>query len=79
MLAPGCGSTGGAGRREAPSASPGHGYALLHEILGQERQVSKLLLIKRARDPLKRVVNDIAETSDAAYRSSRSSPKRIQA
>lgn len=52
--------------REAPAAS-GHGYALLHEILGQERQVSKLLIIKEERQALETVIDAIAETSDTAY------------
>ncbi len=52
--------------REAPVASE-HGYALLHEILGQERQVSKLLLIKAERKPLETVIDAIATTCDAAY------------
>ena len=49
------------------SAASGHGYALLHEILGQERQVSKLLLIKAERRPLEIVIDAIAETCDTAY------------
>src|SRR3990172_10798049 len=58
----GCASTGApSGPREAP-ASSGHGYALLHEILGQERQVSKLLIIKEERDALESVIDAIAET-----------------
>lgn len=44
-----------------------HGYALLHEILGQERQLSKLGLIKTERKPLETVIDSIAETCDAAY------------
>ena len=63
----GCASTGApSGPREAP-ASSGHGYALLHEILGQERQVSKLLIIKEERDALESVIDAIAETCGTAY------------
>ncbi len=52
--------------REAP-ASLGHGYALLHEILGQERQVSKVLIIKEERDELQKVIDAISKTCGAAY------------
>lgn len=45
----------------------GHGYALLYEILGQERQIARLLLVKVERDDLEAVVDDIAETCDLAY------------
>jgi hypothetical protein len=52
--------------QKAPAAS-GHGYALLYELLGQERHVSKLLLIKQERDALETVIDAIAETSGTAY------------
>ncbi len=51
--------------RKAPAAS-GHGYALLYEILGQERQVSKLLMIKQERDALETVIDAIDDTCDTA-------------
>ena len=63
----GCASRGAGRASEAPPASSGHGYALLYEILGQERQVSNLLVIKAERDPLERVIDEISEVSDAAY------------
>jgi hypothetical protein len=53
-------------RAPAPAAT-GHGYALLYEILGQERQVSMLLVVKGEREALEALVDDIAETSAAAY------------
>ncbi len=63
----GCASTGAPSRpREAPAAS-GHGYALLYEILGQERQVSKLLIIKEERHALEATIDAIAETCGTAY------------
>jgi len=63
----GCAGTAATSRaREAPAAS-GHGYALLHEILGQERQVSRLLYIKEESDALETVIDAIAETCDTAY------------
>ena len=45
----------------------GHGYALLYEILGQERRVSRLLLIKIERDELEAVIDAIAATCDTAH------------
>lgn len=63
----GCAGSGGEAAREAAPAATGHGYALLHEILGQERQVSMLLVIKGERDALERVIEEIAAVSDAAY------------
>lgn len=60
----------GSGRREpAPvrAAPSGHGYALLYELLGQERQVSMLLVVKGERDALERVIDDIAEVCADAY------------
>jgi len=63
----GCAGTGAPSRpREAPAAS-GHGYALLYEILGQERQVSRLLIIKQERQALETVIDAIDETCGAAY------------
>ena len=44
----------------------GHGYALLHGILEQEKQVSQLLIIKRDREALGSVIDAIAETCGSA-------------
>lgn len=63
----GCAGAGGEAAREPIPAAAGHGYALLHEILGQERQVSMLLVVKGEREALERVVDEIAAVSDAAY------------
>ena len=64
----GCASKGAPSRSpEAPAAASGHGYALLHEILGQERKVSQLLIIKEERKPLETVIDAIAETCGIAY------------
>jgi hypothetical protein len=63
----GCASSGAPGRAQPARASSGHGYALLFAILGQERQVAKLLLIKGERDALETIIEAIAETSDQAY------------
>jgi len=51
---------------KAPAAS-GHGYALLYEILGQEKKVSQLLVIKEDRKALGAVIDAIAETCGKAY------------
>ena len=48
-------------------AASGHGYAMLYEILGQERQVSKLLLINREPEALETVIGAIAQTCGKAY------------
>jgi hypothetical protein len=63
----GCASVGPPSGTQTARASSGHGYALLYEMLGQERQVSMLLLIKRERDVLGTIIEAIAETSDQAY------------
>ncbi len=69
LLAASLGCDGGSapsGTQE-PRASSGHGYPLLYEILGQERQVSKLLFIKFERDELETIIDAIAGASDRAY------------
>ena len=63
----GCAHAGAPLGPDEVSGSSGHGYALLHEILGQERQVSELLLIKTERRPLEVVIDAIADTCDTAY------------
>ena len=63
----GCASSGAPNRTPEVHASSGHGYALLYEMLGQERQVAQLLLIKVERDSLETVIRAIAETCDEAY------------
>jgi hypothetical protein len=63
----GCASSDAPSRTPEVHVSSGHGYALLYEILGQERQVSKLLLIKVERDSLQTIVDAIAKNSGEAY------------
>ena len=63
----GCASAGAPGGIQQTHTSSGHGYALLYEILGQERQVSKLLVIKVERAALGTVIKAIAETCSQAY------------
>jgi hypothetical protein len=51
-----------------PEGAPGGtGYALLYELLGQERNVSKLLIVKRERDDFETVIEAISETAERAY------------
>jgi hypothetical protein len=48
----------------APAAR--NGYALLFEILGQEKDVSKILVIHGERDEVQALIDEIAETTGAA-------------
>src|SRR5687768_2182517 len=43
------------------------GYALLFDLLSDERNVSKLLLVKKERDELDRLINDIADAAKDAH------------
>jgi hypothetical protein len=51
----------------AGGAPGSHGYALLYELLGQEKDVDKLLVVKRERDDFEAVIDAIAEVSARAY------------
>ena len=63
----------GCANRATPTAVPralaagGHGYALLYELLGQERKVAQLLYIKEEHAQLEILVDAIAETCDTAH------------
>jgi len=63
----GCTNSSGPTRTPETRAASGHGYAMLYEILGQERQVSKLLLINREPEALETVIGAIAQTCGKAY------------
>lgn len=63
----GCASSAEPSRTQDARVSSGHGYALLYEILGQERQVSRLLQIKGEREALETVIDAIAATCGKAY------------
>jgi hypothetical protein len=52
----------------ASSASSNHGYALLFDLLGDEKNVSKLLIIKRERAELKEVVKAISHAAGEAHK-----------
>ena len=45
-----------------------HGYALLYKLLGDEKDVSKLLIIKRERAELNELVKSISETAGRAHK-----------
>jgi len=45
-----------------------HGYALLYDLLGDEQNVSKLLIIKRDRPELKALVKQISEQAGKAHK-----------
>jgi hypothetical protein len=45
-----------------------HGYALLYALLGGEKDVSKLLIVKRERAELRDLVKAIADTAGRAHR-----------
>ena len=47
--------------------SESYGYALLADLVGDERDVSRLRLIKRERSELKGLLQDIAGTNRVAY------------
>jgi hypothetical protein len=63
----GCAGSDGPSRTQEARASSGHGYALLYGLLDQERQVSKLLVIKGERDQLETIIQAIAETCGEAH------------
>src|SRR3954470_2274348 len=45
-----------------------HGYALLFDLLGDEQNVSKLLIVKRDRPELKKLVKEISTASGKAHK-----------
>ncbi|HUR45068.1 MAG TPA: hypothetical protein VMZ27_04250 [Candidatus Saccharimonadales bacterium] len=49
-----------------PSTS--NGYALLYDLMGDEKNVSKLLIIKRERNELKEIVKAISHTAGEAHK-----------
>jgi len=56
----------GCAARRAPPPATGHvrrGYALLHELLGNEKDVSKLLLVKDVPKPVKQTIDAISDVA----------------
>jgi hypothetical protein len=45
-----------------------HGYALLFDLLGDEKNVSKLLIIKRERAELRELIKEISHRSASAHK-----------
>jgi len=45
-----------------------HGYALLYDLLGDEKDVSKLLIVKRERTELKTLIKEISQKSGQAHK-----------
>jgi|SRR5678816_2507741 hypothetical protein len=52
----------------ATTPSANHSYALIYDLLGDEKNVSKLLIIKRERLELKEVVKAISQTAGEAHK-----------
>jgi hypothetical protein len=52
----------------APRAGDATGYALLFDLLGDEKNVSKLLIIKRERAELRGLIRDIAQRCGQAHK-----------
>lgn len=50
------------------STTDHYGYALLFALLGHEKDVAKLLVVKRERAELKDLINAISETAARAHR-----------
>jgi hypothetical protein len=62
----------GCAAHPAPGPPPakgrsGHGWALLHELLGNEKDVAKLLVIKQAPKPLEQTIDAISDLAREAY------------
>jgi hypothetical protein len=54
-------------RQSIAGQSDRHGYALLADLCGDEKDVSKLRFFKRERSELKALLQEIAETNRVAY------------
>jgi hypothetical protein len=67
LLAPGS-IAGSESKAPAPATNDHHGYALLYDLLGDEQNVSKLLIIKRDRPELKTLVKQISEEAGKAHK-----------
>jgi hypothetical protein len=51
-----------------PPATSGYGYALLFDLMGDQKNVSKLLIIKRERPEFGSLIKEIADRSAAAHK-----------
>src|SRR5829696_764965 len=57
------------------STTDHHGYALLFALLGDEKDVSKLLVVKRERAELRELIKAISETAARGHRDLENSAK----
>jgi hypothetical protein len=64
---PGCASAPEPAAERPASPASRHGYALLYTLMSQEKNVSKLLIIKREREDFAALIGDIAETAGRAH------------
>lgn len=68
-----CGCVHVATSQDAPhdppivAAAPSHGYALLYDLLGDERNVSKVLIVKRQRQELGTLIKRISSICGEAH------------
>jgi len=55
---------------DAPSiaVAPGHGYALIYDLMGDERNVSKLLIVKRGHPELGTLIKRISSICGEAQK-----------
>jgi hypothetical protein len=67
LLGTACAQTPPPPAAKPASAPGGTGYALLYELLGQEKDVSKLLIVKRERDDFEAVIDAISEAAGRAH------------
>jgi len=68
LLLPPGGGTAADSKTTAPAQISSHGYSLLFDLLGDEQNVSKLLIVKRDRPELKKLAKQISETAGKAHK-----------
>lgn len=70
LIGSGCQSSGVSGKSEnrpVTGQADSHGYALLADLCGDEKDVSKLRFLKRERPALKALLQEIAATNRVAH------------
>ena len=68
LLIAGCASPKKPSHSQPNSLPAAHAHALLFDLLGDEKDVSKLLIIKRERPELGALIKQISRVSGAAYK-----------
>jgi hypothetical protein len=63
----GCASASEPAAQTPVTPASRHGYALLFVLMGQEKDLSKLLIIKREREDFSELIGDIARTCGDAH------------